>query len=161
VLRDRHRLERPVAIARHLDLDVADLGRDRLRIGAVAAVPRTAASRVVGFVAQMVSQLTSRPVCRTWRTMLVNRPFSQVRSKPSARARATSSSAQSPHLRRRLNQRRQVPLRRHQRLRVRRSTCSHQGDPPQPTAISRGPSDHARYTKFLTDPSRHQATDPQ
>src|SRR5690606_35296456 len=35
----------------------------------------------------------------------------------------------------------------------RTSLRCHRHDPLQPTAISRGPSDHAAYTKFLTAPA--------
>src|SRR3546814_2793936 len=56
------------------------------------------------------------------------------------------------HHRRITHRRRGCPASRDQRPRVRTSLRCHRQDPLQPTAISRGPSDHAAYTKFLTDP---------
>ena len=60
--------------------------------------------------------------------------------------------------RRPVRRRRARPLHGHQRRAIPLS-CRHGHDPFQPTGLSRGPSDHAAYTKFLTDPrARHSMT---
>ncbi len=74
-------------------------------------------------------------------------PPSPVSSTPSLRAQATSSSA--PVIHRRLIS---SPVRRHSR----HILISYRHDPFRPTAHNCGPSDHARYTKFLTDPDAPQ-----
>jgi hypothetical protein len=60
-LRNRRRLEARVAIPRHLQLDVADLGDDGLRIRPVARVPGVAALDSVTLRAEMVGHLDLQP----------------------------------------------------------------------------------------------------
>jgi hypothetical protein len=57
MLGDRDRFERSGAVAGHQDLDLADLGRDRLRIGAVTGVARPSTLNSVTFVAQVFGEL--------------------------------------------------------------------------------------------------------
>jgi hypothetical protein len=45
--------ERPVAVPRDPQLDLADLGRHGLRVGAVSTVARASAGRVIGFIGQI------------------------------------------------------------------------------------------------------------
>ena len=52
-----HRLERGGPIPRHLHLDRADLGEDRLLSGAIAGVPRVVPGRVIRLIAHMLGQL--------------------------------------------------------------------------------------------------------
>jgi hypothetical protein len=59
-LADDLRLERPGPIPRHRQIDGADIGQHRLAGGAVAAVARTAAGRVVFVIAQVASHLLSQ-----------------------------------------------------------------------------------------------------
>ena len=54
---DQLRLEAAGAIARNRDIDLAILGQDRLRAGAVAAVAAAAAGRIALLVAEMLGQL--------------------------------------------------------------------------------------------------------
>jgi hypothetical protein len=54
---DDLRLEAAVPVARHGDLDRADIGQYRLRPGAVARVPAVFAGRIVFLIAEMVSDL--------------------------------------------------------------------------------------------------------
>ena len=56
-LADRDRLEGAVAVPRDPQVDLADLGRDRLRIRAVAAVARPSALDGVWLVADMIGHL--------------------------------------------------------------------------------------------------------
>jgi len=56
-LADRDRLEGAVAVPRDLQVDLADLGRDRLRIRAVAAVARPPALDGVWLVTHMIGHL--------------------------------------------------------------------------------------------------------
>ena len=78
-------------------------------------------------------------------------PYRRRARHPPARARSTSSVAHS-HI--------CGPSRirksscRHQPRRLSFCSLRHGHDPSQPAALSRGPSDHAVYTKFLTVPSR-------
>jgi hypothetical protein len=56
-LGDGDRFEAGVAVPWHRQLDIADLGGDRLGVDAVAVVARPAARRVVVLIAEMVSHL--------------------------------------------------------------------------------------------------------
>jgi hypothetical protein len=56
-LGDGDRFEAGVAVPGHRQLDIADLGGDRLGVDAVAAVARPAARRVVALITEMVGHL--------------------------------------------------------------------------------------------------------
>jgi hypothetical protein len=53
----RGRLEAAVAVPRHPQVDLADLGLDRLGVMPVAAVARPSTRRIVAFVAEMIGHL--------------------------------------------------------------------------------------------------------
>ena len=152
MLRDRHRREGAVAVTGHRDLDLADLGRDRLRIGPVAGVPGPAPSRVVGFVAEMLGELDLQAGLQH----LAHQVGEQAAVAGQLHTLLPRSNDQlfrpRTHVRRRRLDASRQPLDRHQRRRIARTTCSHGSDPPQSTTLSRGPSDHAGYTNFLTVP---------
>src|SRR5947209_1406419 len=62
-LGDQQWLEAAGPVAWHSDVDLAVVGQDRLRAGAVAAVAATAAGRIALLVAKMLAQLrTKRPL---------------------------------------------------------------------------------------------------
>jgi hypothetical protein len=61
LFRDRRRLERAVAAARDAQLDLADVGRDRRRLRAVAAGVGASVGRPVGFVGRRVDDDTPVP----------------------------------------------------------------------------------------------------
>lgn len=96
ILDHRLRLERPLPVARDPQLDLADLGRHRLVIGAVTPATRpTALGALMRPVTEVLGHLDSSPVCNTCRIRSVSSPPSPVSATPSSRARATSSSAHS------------------------------------------------------------------
>src|SRR5215216_2171109 len=59
-LGDQQRLEAAGPVAWHRDVDLAVLGQDRLRAGAVAAIAAAAAGRVSLLVAKMIAQFRSK-----------------------------------------------------------------------------------------------------
>ncbi len=144
VLGHRGRLERARPVTRHREVDLADLGRHPLGGRPVAQVRRPAALRGVTLIAQMLGHLDlqtglEHPTHQTGQQAIVAGQLHAL----SARL---SHQLLSPVLHRRLAR---SIARRHSRPVM----ISHRHDPPQPTAQSCGPSDHARYTKFPTVPA--------
>ena len=143
------RIEGGVAVPRHPQLNLADLGRHRLRVGPVAVVARPSAGRRRDVRSR--DDRSSRPPARPAAPGAPARSTgrcSPVSSTPSARARSTSSAAQSRIAG-------SSPTNGTLRTGTRSPCsqyCSHRSDPLQPTALSRGPSDHPGYTDLLTLP---------
>ena len=145
-----HRREARVAIPRHPQLDLANLGGHRLGVAAVAAVARPSALGGVGFIAQMVGHLDLQAGLEH---------LAHQRGQQAVVAGQLDTLAAGPldQLGRPVPHRRLVAHRRHARTRralrrprqparqnrIRRS-CGHGRDPPRPATLGRGPSDHAR-----------------
>src|SRR5579872_150673 len=74
-LRQDHRLERAVAVARNRDLHLAIFGQHRLLGIAVAAVARATTSRVTFLVSEMLAQLRSERPFHKRLLQLLEQPF--------------------------------------------------------------------------------------
>ena len=161
VLGYRDRLEGALTVPRHPQLHRSDIGPHRLGIGAIATVPRTPTDRLVRLVAQMVGHLD----IQTGLQHLADHRRQQTVLAGQRHALAASTVDESlrprPH---------PIALNRHQqrRWRCRRpiialvnrrgSRCiPHRHDPPSRPAHC-GPLDHAKYTKFRTDPPLRQSS---
>ena len=103
----------------------------RVRRPAVAAV-----------IAEMVGHLDLQPVCSTWRTNAVNKPFSPVNSTPWSRASTTRSSANAAN--------RTHELRTRRNLRTGIVKCHERDTPPPPTAIEGPHADSETQTTGQT-----------
>ena len=92
----------PVAVPRDPQLDVADLGRHRLRVARRCdELPAPAARRVVGFVAEMLRHLDLEPGLQApGAPVAVNRPPSPVSSTPSDAGPSDELLGPLPHRRR-------------------------------------------------------------
>ncbi len=143
MLGDRHRRERALSVARHRQIDLADLGLDAFGRRPVARVRRPASLGGMTLVAQMLGHLDLQAG--------LEHLAHQTRQQPPVAGQLHALSTRPGHqmlgpvLHRRLagsvasRQRGQILI-------------SHRHDPSRPTAHSCGPSDHARYTKFRTVP---------
>lgn len=151
MLADRDRFETPGAVPRHHHLDFADLGRDGLRIGAVAGVPRPSTLDRVTFVAEMVGHLDFQAPLQHVAHQVGQQPA--VTGESDALGAGTVNQLGSPVIN---GGQRCAVSRRHRQTRRRPLICRrllrHERNPFEPTAISCRPSDHATYTNFRTVP---------
>ena len=143
MLGHRHRLEGPRTVTGHPQIDLADLGGHPLGGRPIARVRGPAAFRGVTLIAQMLSHLD----LETGLEHLAHQPRQQaaVAGQLHALGACLGHQPLGPVLHRCLVG---SLARRHSR----HVMISHRHDPSQPTALSCGPSDHARYTNFLTGP---------
>lgn len=143
VLGHRRRLEGAVAVPGNAQLHGPDVGGDRLGVAAVAGVARAAAGRVIRFVAEMISQLDLQAG--------LEHLADHVGQKAVLTGQLDALGACSTHQLLGEAAHRHVLLHRRQE-RLTSRCVSHRRDPLWPPAFSRGPLDHAGYTKFRTVP---------
>jgi hypothetical protein len=158
--RHRDRLEGGVAIPRDLQFDFPDVGGDGLGIGAIAAVARPPPSDRVRLIAEMLGELDLQAGLQHLADQRRQQPVLAGQLHPLTAGSSDQLISPVPHGRLITHQR--DDTRRSCRLGRRQRRCcspcrSHRSDPLQPATLSRGPSDHAGYTKFLTVPRpRHR-----
>ncbi len=151
MLAHRHRLERAARSHRTRRTDFTDLGGDPLGRRTVTRVRCPTSQNRMAFITEMLSHLNLQT--RLQHLTDQTRQQAILTGELHALAACPSHQQLSPVVHRRLPN---STVHRHSQ----HIMISHRHDPFRSTTPSRGPSDHTRYTKYLTVPRLAQPLEP-